>query len=98
MKLPFLTKPYKIYIGRKFKADAVFKCYLEKMPLVWDEINVKSNHFYLVYVVDPAKINVVTINYEEKAVLKVHELILPDGVRVKCPILLDNKQINTKLA
>ena len=48
------------------------------------------------YVVDPAKINVVKMNHD--AVIKVHELILPDGVRVKCPALLDAEQNNTKLA
>ena len=44
---------------------------------------------FLVYVEDPAKINIV--NLEEKE-MRVREFVLPDGVRVKCPTLLDDEQ------
>ena len=52
---------------------------------------------YLVYVVDPSKINVVRFDIRTKEVQE-RELLLPVGVRVKCPVLLDNEQNNRNLA
>ena len=50
---------------------------------------------FLVYVEDPDKINIVNLQDKE---MRVRELVLPDGVRVKCPTLLDDEKNKNKLA
>ena len=68
------------------------------MPLAWNEINTNQDgkcRQYFVYVEDLAKIHVMELNDEE---VKVRELFLPAGIKVKCLALHDNEQNNNKLS
>ena len=91
VKLPFLTNPYKLFAYDKETKTVVFECYLKKVPLVWNLrccIYDGKGFEFLLFVEEPDKIKVVNLDEQEKRVI---ELLLPEGVRVKCSGLLSNE-------